>query len=149
MTPEEARSPLGAKASSRVEVRYDGNGNALETQTYQPILKRTPGTTATIERQTKDGSDHRTETNYFDDAGKLALGPDGYARETIKNDPFGRPLVVQTLGIDGKPMNSRFGIARIEMKYDERGQDDRREHVRGRRLTDGEPWQSVSHVQRL
>jgi hypothetical protein len=122
LTPEEARSPLGTRASSRVEVLYDANGNALESQTYHPLLKRTPGSTATVERQTKDGADHRTETNYFDDAGRLALGPDGYAREVIKNDAFGHSLVIETYGTDGNLRNSRFGIARLEMKYDERGQ---------------------------
>src|SRR5262249_37748659 len=31
------------------------------------------------------------------------------------------PLVIETFGVDGKLINSRFGVARVVMKYDERG----------------------------
>jgi eukaryotic-like serine/threonine-protein kinase len=121
LPPELAASPLGVKADSRVEVRYDALGNTLESNTYHPILKPTTVSNATVERQTKDGSDYRTLTTYLDKAGKLAIGPDGYAREVMRNDANGRPLVVECFGTDGNLINSCFGIARVEMKYDSRG----------------------------
>lgn len=117
---------LGAnQESSKSITRYDAVGNLVASDTYHFIAPAQRGKgTAVQEHQILDAGNHRIGTKYYDEQGKLAIGPNGCAVETITNNEFG--LAVRVVGLDDKGQRVKqyslggaiFDASRIDLKYD-------------------------------
>jgi YD repeat-containing protein len=100
---------------------YDGQGRRIATrelnagghtiadQTGSSVLRFTyqRGEMVSVERR--------------DDANKLHMGPSGYAMKHATHDRYGNITSTSYQGEDGKPVALKLGFARIDIKYDDRG----------------------------
>ena len=75
-------------------------------------------------RRSYDAAGHLVTASWHSKTGELVLNQDLFARLGLGRDKFGRNVLVEYLGADGKPVLSKdTGAARLTSVYDDRGNE--------------------------
>lgn len=114
----------GMRGSARVKQIYRGDSNVAVRRDYlglreDPRVDGVPGLWRKSVTVNEKGLPVRE--SYYNLAGKLMLGADGYAECISEYDSAGRLAKKVRLGIDGRLKNGRYGYAFAEYKYDKDG----------------------------
>lgn len=114
--------------SSHLLVDYDADGKIVrhELLSYLPPDMRGAGGAVQV-RYLRDAAGRDVDTEYLDDRGQLASGPNGVARERVTFDEYGNAIRAEGLDVNGqrvkkmvsKTLEIHSGL--VEIKYDSLG----------------------------
>ncbi len=125
MHPDRLPENTATENSSHLLVEYDADGKIVRNEllNYLPPNMRDAGT-AVQARYLRDAAGRDIGTEYLDQRGQLAPGPNGIARDRVTLDAYGNAIRVE--GFDAKGQRAKKMIfpnleiqsGLVEVKYD-------------------------------